>query len=35
VGRKVLVGGMTFNPGAAAGEGTKQLYLVVEANAIK
>ncbi|HEV2294978.1 MAG TPA: hypothetical protein VGR35_14080 [Tepidisphaeraceae bacterium] len=32
VGKKILVGGMTFDPGA---EGVKQLYLVIEANAIK
>ena len=34
VGKKVLIGGMTFDPGANA-EGAKQLYLVIEANAIK
>ncbi|MDQ3441606.1 MAG: type II and III secretion system protein [Planctomycetota bacterium] len=34
VGKKVLIGGMTFDPGANAA-GAKQLYLVVEANAIK
>lgn len=31
-GKKILIGGMTFDPGA---EGVKQLYLVIEANAIK
>src|SRR5688572_3465695 len=34
VGKKVLIGGMTFDPGAGA-DGAKQLYLVIEANAIK
>ena len=34
VGKKVLMGGMTFDPGASA-EGARQLYLVIEANAIK
>ena len=36
VGKKVLIGGMTFDPGAGAGaDGARQLYLVIEANAIK
>lgn len=34
VGKRVLIGGMTFDPGANAETG-KQLYLVIEANAIK
>ena len=34
VGKKVLIGGMTFDPAATA-EGVKQLYLVVEASAMK
>ena len=34
VGKKVLIGGMTFDPGAS-GDGARQLYLVIEANAIK
>jgi hypothetical protein len=33
-GKKVLIGGTTFDPGAGA-DGVKQLYLVVEATAIK
>jgi hypothetical protein len=33
-GKRVLVGGMTFDPGSRA-DGAKQLYLVIEATAIK